>query len=62
MIRNQSLGGHRQLPHGLQVFVLLWAIIPWAVTAAAQILRGHEEAARVVTVGEYRVVDGVVSG
>jgi hypothetical protein len=62
MIRNQALRGHRQLPHGLGAFVLLWAIIPSAVTAPAQTLRSHEEAARVVTVGEYKVVDGVVSG
>lgn len=62
MIRNQSLGGHRQVPHGLRKIVLLWALILWPITAPAQTLRSHEEAARVVTVGEYKVVDGVVSG
>jgi hypothetical protein len=62
MIRNLSLGGHPQVPHGLLAFVLLWALILWPITAPAQTLRSHEEAARVVTVGEHKIVDGVVSG
>jgi hypothetical protein len=50
------------VPHGLLAFVLLWALILWPVTAPAQTLRSREEAARVVTVGEHKIVDGVVSG
>ncbi|HXV47224.1 MAG TPA: hypothetical protein VEB61_00380 [Candidatus Binatia bacterium] len=62
MISKQSLGGHRQLRCSLLALFLVWAIILWPITVTAQTLRSHEEAARVVTVGEYKVVDGVVSG
>lgn len=62
MITRQSLGGHRAVPHGWRAFVLLWALILWPITAPTQTLRSHEEATRVVTVGEYKVLDGEVSG
>jgi hypothetical protein len=62
MIRKQITRNRRSSGNYSTALLLVWIILAWPIPGLSQNLRSHEEAARVVTVADVKVVDGVVSG